>query len=211
MPPEPANDTIVHIVSYLEVAPSGVTPALKVLAQIADWAHAATGYQEFEVLRRIEPAHHFAIVETWRDAAAWQAHGMAVESRDLKNALGAHVVGPIDQRSHHALAVAPARLIDDAAIFVVTHVDVVPPQKDAGVPMVAAFAASARAAAGNLRFDALQQADRANHMTLVEVWADLGALEAYGVATPTREFRDQLVAMSGSPYDARAYRRATLA
>lgn len=62
-----------------------------------------------------------------------------------------------------------------------------------------------RKEAGNLRFDALQQASRPNHFTLVEVWRDAKGAEAHVTAAHTRQFREGLQPLSGSLYDERFY------
>jgi quinol monooxygenase YgiN len=91
---------------------------------------------------------------------------------------------------------------------VVTHVDVVPAHKDEGVAQVVRLADSSRAEPGCLRFDAWQQADRPNHMTLVETWADPGARDDHRAAAATRRFRERLAPLSGALYDERLCRRA---
>ena len=59
--------------------------------------------------------------------------------------------------------------------------------------------------AGILRYDVLQQSSRPNHLTLVEVWRGMAALEKHEVAAHTRKFREGLLPMSGSLYDQRLY------
>jgi quinol monooxygenase YgiN len=59
--------------------------------------------------------------------------------------------------------------------------------------------------AGNVRFDALVQASRLNHLTLVEAWTDAAAQQAHSAAPPTKAFRMALGPMSGALYDERLY------
>ncbi|MGB2657596.1 MAG: antibiotic biosynthesis monooxygenase, partial [Pseudolabrys sp.] len=59
--------------------------------------------------------------------------------------------------------------------------------------------------AGILRYDVLLQSSRPNHLTLVEVWRGMAALEKHEVAAHTRKFREVLLPMSGSLYDQRLY------
>lgn len=48
---------------------------------------------------------------------------------------------------------------------------------------------------------------RANHFTVVEVWADQQALDRHAAAAHTKHYRDEVQPVSGSPLDERAYRR----
>ena len=59
---------------------------------------------------------------------------------------------------------------------------------------------------GNLRFEVVQQVNRPNHFTVVEIWKDAKAVETHSMAAPTREFRDKLATMTGALYDERMYR-----
>ena len=67
------------------------------------------------------------------------------------------------------------------------------------------LAEASRKDAGSLRFDALTQANRANHMTIVEAWADRKAFDGHIVAPHVKKFREALGPMSGSLYDERLY------
>ena len=59
---------------------------------------------------------------------------------------------------------------------------------------------------GNLQFDVLQHAMRANHFTIVETWQNQKALDAHAAAEHTRQYRDALQPISGSPLDERLYK-----
>src|SRR6267378_641330 len=59
---------------------------------------------------------------------------------------------------------------------------------------------------GNLRFEVVQQVNRQNHFTVVEIWKDPKAVEAHSMAAATREFRDKLASMTGALYDERTYK-----
>ena len=93
------------------------------------------------------------------------------------------------------------------AIHVVSHVDIGGGGAGlAGAPaMLGALAEASRKERGNLRFDVLQHAIRANHFTVVESWADQAALDAHAAAAHTRRYRDALQPISGSPLDERIF------
>jgi quinol monooxygenase YgiN len=72
--------------------------------------------------------------------------------------------------------------------------------------MLRQLAEDSRRGEGNLRFEVVQQINRPNHFTVVEIWESVAALEAHSMAAPTRRFRDTLVAATGALYDERMYR-----
>ena len=95
-----------------------------------------------------------------------------------------------------------------------THYNVTEQQDDvyqmeipvnAGVAKVKEFAEASRGADGNLRFDVLTQANRANHMTVIESWSNAAAKEAHISSSAARAFRQNLMPMSGALYDEREY------
>ena len=72
--------------------------------------------------------------------------------------------------------------------------------------MLKDLAEASRKEAGNVRFDVVQHTMRANHFTVVEVWRDQKALDAHVAAPHTRQYRDTLQPMTGSPLDERVYK-----
>lgn len=95
-------------------------------------------------------------------------------------------------------------------VYVVTHIDTVrPPAATAPTPdeLLKQFAAETRKEAGCIRFEVLQQADRANHFTVIGVFKDQKSYDEHEAATHTRKFREQIQPMLGSPFDERLHRR----
>lgn len=86
-----------------------------------------------------------------------------------------------------------------------THVDLIPTFKDTGIPKVKEFAEQSRSTSGNLSFDVLTQANRTNHMTVVESWSTAAAKDAHIAEPFVKAFRETLMPMSGSLYDERVY------
>ena len=93
---------------------------------------------------------------------------------------------------------------DPRTVYVISHVDVAP--NTAAPMLLTRLAEASRKEAGNLRFDVLQHAMRANHFTVVEQWRSEAALDAHIAATHTRDYRDALQPLTGSPLDERVYR-----
>ena len=90
-------------------------------------------------------------------------------------------------------------------IYVVTHVDIIPPQTAAGTKLVQQYVADTRKEKGLVQIEAFAQISRLNHISVVEVWESQQALDAHEAAEHTRKFRQQIDPMLGSPYDERLH------
>src|SRR4029453_9591147 len=111
------------------------------------------------------------------------------------------------ERGHTALSLGPIGAPSvRGAVYIATHVDVIPPRKDDGVAALKRLGDESRKRDGNMRFEVVQQTNRQNHFTVVEMWKDAKAVEAYSMAATTREFRDKLATMTGALYDERMYK-----
>ena len=192
-----------HAVTYIEVEPAQADASRRLLAHYRDALKGGRAL-EFAVFEQIGRPNHFAIVEQWPSAKAREDNAASAASREFRAALAPLLIAPYDERPHFALSTG-TRAATPAAVYVVTHVDIVPPKRDEGVAEVRKLAEASRGAAGNVRFDALVQASRLNHLTLVEAWTDAPAREAHSATNPTRSFRTALGPMSGALYDERLY------
>jgi quinol monooxygenase YgiN len=201
---------VAYVVTYFEtIQPSG--KALTLLRQLAKSSRKEAGNLRFEVLQRLGQSDQFVILEAWKDKDAQAAHAAAAHTKAFREKLEPLLRGPYDERPHTALEVGlvAAALSAEAAksaIYVVTHVDIVPKMKDTGVGLVRQLSTDGRSDKGNLRFESLTQDSRTNHMTVVEIWADRKALDAHAVAAHKKAFREKLAPLSGSLYDERLYR-----
>jgi quinol monooxygenase YgiN len=194
----------VYVVTYFEVAPASAPQTGQSLRQFAGEARAAPGNIEYTALREIGRIGRFAIVEMWRDRAAFEAHDQA--RRALADKLQPVFLSPFDARRFYALSVAPTPTPNLAdAMVVLTHVDVFPAGKEQAAAMVKELAEKCRGDDGSRRFDAVIQDGRPNHFHLIEVWQGAAAREAHAMATHTRQFRTQLVPLEGSLYDERLF------
>ena len=101
-------------------------------------------------------------------------------------------------------AVAQDRAAHDR-IYVVTHVDIIPPQKDAGTKLVQQYVIDSRKDPGLVRIEAGAEISRANHISMVEVWQNQKAFDEHVAAAHTRQFRQQIDPTLGSPYDERLH------
>jgi quinol monooxygenase YgiN len=204
---EAPSDAAVYAVSYVAVMPSSGDAAVAALRRYRDTSRMDPGYVRLELFEQLGRRGHFAIVETWADQSAFAAHGTAAHTTQLLSTLQSIQVSDYDQRPYKTLTVtsAPGRAAADT-IHVITHVDTVPaPQRDAP-GLLRRLADASRKDEGNLRFDVVRHATRANHFTIVEAWQSQAALDAHAAAPHTREYRKALQPMSGSPLDERLYR-----
>lgn len=194
-----------YVVTYFEVAPSAVKEARGLLVAFRDASRKEEGSVRFDALHRTERPNHFAMVEAWKSPAAQEAHAKSLHAKEFREKLQRLLSAAYDERLHVGLSVGADKAGTGRAVYALTHVDVIPTFKDQGTAIVKELAEASRKDAGSLRFDALTQANRANHMTLVEAWADGKAFDDHSVAPHVKKFREALGPMSGSLYDERLY------
>jgi quinol monooxygenase YgiN len=157
----------------------------------------------------------------------------APRAEDLQPALPSELDGllaaPPDRRTHRELdgaaAAAPAKPgapsplaasssaptssagATSTAVYVVSHLDMTPPERAKGEAALQRITAEARKSAGNLRFDVWQQTDRSNHFNLIAMWTSRAKFNDFAAGAAAREFRKSVASSLGSPYDERLYRR----
>ena len=202
-----ATDMARYAVAYVEITPASVPQATKAFQAYKKTAAAESGFVAFDLFEQLGRAGHFVLVETWRDQATFDAHQAAASVTALKDALQPIRVSGYDQRPYKTLTVAPPRAAATKnAVVVISHVDIGGgPQLD--VPaMLKKLADASRAEPGNIRFDVTQHTMRANHFTVVEVWADQQALDRHAAAAWTKQYRDEVQPGTGSPLDERAFK-----
>lgn len=201
-------ETAVYAVAYVEVMPSTRAPMAAALKQYRDTSRNEDGYVRLDLLEQVGRPGHFVVIETWTDQKAFDAHGSAAHVKQLQETLQSIRVSGYDQRPYKSLTVAPARPAGNGqAVQVVAHVDIgggAQAQADA-LGLLRQLADASRKEQGGVRFDVLQHAMRANHFTVVETWQSLEALHAHRSALHTRQYRDALQPMTGSPLDERVY------
>ncbi len=90
-------------------------------------------------------------------------------------------------------------------VYVVTHVDIIPPETAAGTKLVQQYVAETRKDNGLVRIEAAAEIARVNHISIVEVWQNRKAFDEHVSAAHTRQFRQQIDPKLGSPYDERLH------
>jgi quinol monooxygenase YgiN len=200
-----ADSATYYTVTYVEVVPPSTAQGAALLRQYGEAGRKEPGAVRVEVLQRIDRPNQFTVLAAWTEQKAFEAHQAAPSTKELHAKLQPFLASPNDLRLHHGLSVGAAAASPAGAVYVATHVDVIPPRKDDAVGALKQLAEDSRKDAGHVRFDVVQQTNRPNHFTVVEVWTDRKAFDAHGMASHTKRFRDQLAPMSGSLYDERLY------
>ena len=201
-----ADGATFYTVTYVEVGPPSTAQGVALLRQYGEASRKDAGALRVEVLQRIDRPNQFTVLAAWTEQKAFEAHQAAPSTKEFHAKLQPLLASPNDLRLHQGLSVGTATAPSPAgAVYVATHVDVVPPRKDDAVAALRQLAEDSRKDAGHVRFDVVQQTNRPNHFTVLEVWTNRQAFDAHGMAPHTRRFRDQLAPMSGSLYDERLY------
>jgi quinol monooxygenase YgiN len=201
------EDRSAYVVTYIEVTPSAEAETAGLMRSVAAASRREPGNLRYDVLQHSERKSQFAILETWSEGKAFEAHRGGPAMKQFRAELDPLRVGFYDERLDNAIDVgplpAPAR---KDAIYVVTHIDVTGQFKDDAIVMMKKLAADSRREPGAERYDVWQQSNRLNHFTVCEIWKDQSALDAHGRAAPAREFREKIGRMLGALYDDRRYR-----
>jgi quinol monooxygenase YgiN len=195
-----------HRLLYLEVAPAEANRVASALKEYRRASMNAIGALRIDVLQQIGRDNHFAIYESWRDNAALEGHRTASETRKLEEVLQATRVSPLDERLLSPVGLPSAAVSGTGSIYVVTHADSVPPQRDAAEAALKELTVRARQEPGNAIFLVTVQPNRNNHFTIFELWKDEKALDAHAVAEHTKKFRDTFGPFSGALFDERIYK-----
>jgi quinol monooxygenase YgiN len=196
-----------YVVTYIEVMPSSARQTATMLREYGDASRRQDGNLRLELLQRIDRSSHFVVLAAWKDQKAFDAHAAAASTKQFRDKLAPHLSSGYDERPHGGLSVGDLKAeAGKRAVFAVTHVDFIPPKKDDGIAASRVLADATRKNEKPVRFEILQQSNRPNHLTFVEIWPSQKAIEAHWVTDATKKFRTEMLPMSGSLYDERLYR-----
>jgi quinol monooxygenase YgiN len=201
--PPPAGP--VYVATYVEILNASVKDGGKLLAQYRDASRKENGNMRAEVAQETARPTRFVVLETWKDQAAFDAHGKSAGTTTFRDKLKAIQAAPYDERIHVSLNVGAIDALGKGGVIVVSHVDVPPPRKDDCIAALNPLADASRKGAGNQRYEVQQQSSRPNHFTVVEAWKDKKAYDGSRSGEAQRGFRDKLGPMLGALYDERLY------
>ena len=193
-----------YAVTYVEVMPSGRVAMTDAFARYRDAARNEPGFVSVELSEQVGRPGHYVILEAWQQQAAFDEHQKSASLAQFTSALQPIRTSGYDQRPYRPLAVGPSRVpVPAGAVQVVAHVDIGGGAKIDVAAVLGRLAAASRAERGCLRFDVLQHTVRMNHFTVVEVWESQAALDAHAAAAHTKQYRDEVQPVTGSPIDER--------
>ena len=202
-----AQEGGVYVVTYVDVMPSSVAAGATLLKQYRDASRKEDGSLRVEVLQEIGRPNRLAVLEVWKDKPARDAHVAAASTVQFRDKLKPIANAPYDERINSGLYLGPAQgKATKDAVYVLTHVDVVPPSKDACMALLKDMSTDTPKDAGYLRYEVLQQPNRPNHFTVAETWSGAEGLDGHAMAPHTRAFREKLAPMAGALYDERFYK-----
>jgi len=201
-----AQSDAVYLATYVELMPNAVASGAAVLKQYRDESRKESGNLRVDVLAEIKRPNRFVIVEVWKDKVSLDAHGRSAASGQFSEKLKPLQDAPSDVRIDHALFLSHGKdKTHTSAIYAVTHIDVIPPGKDACMAALKVMSTDTITDPGNISYDALEQDDHSNHFTVVEEWSDMKAVEGHAMTAHTRAFRAKLIPIKGALYDERFY------
>jgi quinol monooxygenase YgiN len=204
-----AQDAKFYTATYIEVGPLLAKVGAAALRADRNTGRKNPGNLHLDVFENLDRPNQFVILGAWTDQAAYDTYASSEHFKALSDKLQSMLVAPMDTRTHVAIAgsvaVAPDKSSRDAVVAI-THVDVVPPEKDNAVAALKKLAEDSRQHPGNLQFHIWQQTNRPNHFTVIEAWSSRGAFNIHQMRNETREFRSKLASMTGALYDERLFR-----
>jgi len=131
-PPVPADVSPLYVVTYIDSRPSARAEAASLLKSYRDASRSASGNLRSVVVRSVTRPGQFVVASAWKDKAAWDAHMASHATQAFREKIAAIRNSPTDDRFHNSLTVGP---LDNpgapaGAVYVVTHIDVIPPRKE---------------------------------------------------------------------------------
>lgn len=199
-------DSTAYSVAYVDIGPASRTAAVAAIKQYRDASRKEGGFQRIELFEQAGRPAHFCIIETWANAKDLDAHAASANAKDFRTKIDSMRLSDYDQRPYKTLTLSAARS-DGSGLgtFVITHVDI-GGQGTNAADLLRKLAEASRKEEGNIRFDVLQHAMRANHFTVIEEWRSAKATDAHAAAAHTKEYRNSLAPIAGSPLDERLYK-----
>jgi autoinducer 2-degrading protein len=199
-------DSAAYSVAYVDI-PTGLQNRCDHCCQaVPDASRKDDGFQRIEFFEQAGRPAHFCIIETWANSRDLDTHAASANAKDFRNKIDSMRLSDYDQRPYKTLSLGPAHNDRSSrSLFVITHVDI-GGQGTNATDLLRKLAEASRKEEGNLRFDVLQHAMRANHFTVIEEWQSAKTIETHAAATHTKEYRNSLGPIAGSPLDERLYK-----
>jgi quinol monooxygenase YgiN len=203
----------VFAVTYLDVGTGAVPQGVELIKKYRDQSRREAANLEFTILQETSRPNRFAIMEGWRDQAAFEAHDKGAAKAEFEGALKPIRNSPPDRKMLQPFANASARPAS-GALFMVEHVDFLggdPAIAATAAPLVKALADASQKEAGAVRYEIYRMPPpRINHYEVVAAWTDAKAFDAHETAAHTLQFRAATAqggrAWRANLYDQRLYK-----
>ena len=199
-------DSAAYSIAYVDILPAARAAAITAIKQYRDASRKDDGFQRIELFEQAGRPAHFCIIETWANNKDLDAHAASANVKDFRTKIDSMRLSDYDQRPYKALSLGIARNGGGSrGTFVITHVDI--GAQGTNTPdILRKLAEASRKEEGNVRFEVLQHAMRANHFTVIEEWQSAKATDSHAAAAHTKEYRSSLGPIAGSPLDERLYK-----
>jgi quinol monooxygenase YgiN len=203
-----SSSDAVYAVTYVSISGDWVLQGDGLLKDYRDKSRKEAGNLEFDVMQESDRPDQFIMVEGWKDDAALKAHEKGANASLFNFTLEAIRTAPPQLFVVHPFATAPAKPMPAGAVFMVDHVDIIPPRATETQPALKALAEATQKEPGALRFDVYQvSAPRVNHFAIVAAWTDAKAYDAHEASPQAKAFRAATAPpVRGNLYDERLYK-----
>ncbi len=203
-----AQDAAVFAVSYIDVAPASRDAAVGLLRKLATASRKDEGNTRFEILQRTTPSNQFAIVATWKDQKAYDAHVAAAHTKEFREKIKPLLISAIDDRAHAGMEIAGDGAKTAARRDLCSDACRRPAAEEGRLHCCPQDAG--RGQPQGRQFGALRGVPAGRTGPTTSRWSKSGktraAYDAHITAAHTKKFRDQLTPMSGALYDERLYK-----
>jgi quinol monooxygenase YgiN len=208
VPSQPVPSQPVYIVAYVDVLASAAPRAAAVLTRYRAAIRGEPGALRIDLYSQKGRASGFAIVEVWRDGAAYDTHLKSAAIERLRRDLQPLQLAPMDARIQTAYSVHPPMTESKNAVTLLVHVDVIPTFLADYERIAKSYIQGTQAESGLLGLNVLQTLPpHPNHLTVIERWIGTAALESHQQTSTARTYREALNPMLGALYDERIYRK----
>lgn len=101
LPQGPVNPSPLYVVTFIDLMPPGTEAGTAAIKQYVLDTRKDAGVQRCEAIAQIAGrANHLAVIEVWKDSAAFEKHETAAHTLDYRAKMGPLIGAPFDQREH---------------------------------------------------------------------------------------------------------------
>jgi quinol monooxygenase YgiN len=196
-----------EVAKYVDIQPGQEKAARAALKKYAAAAEKENGNGRVILLEETRRPSRFLVIEKWKDESAYNAHVAAASSTALDSETSAIQRAPNDDRNGFDFLAQDGSKSPPSAVFVVTYVDVNPPNRAQAEVALRTFVDATRKETGALEFSVFRPKKQANlnHFILIEAWSNAKAIAAHDKAPATLAFRQTGAPLMGALYSDRAY------